>query len=127
MIAKPTSDAILSSAASTASSSFVASRPATRKPPELTSRCYASQQQGSGSKLSTRPSFRMPSRREELMNKLDSAAMLRLWFPSSKWILGSIMAVALIDPHAVARAQDVKIAKSDVQIDALDPGIKLFV
>ena len=29
------------------------------------------------------------------MNKLDSAAMLRLWFPSSKWILGSIMAVAL--------------------------------
>jgi len=61
------------------------------------------------------------------MNKLDSAAMLRLWFPSSKWILGSIMAVALIDPHAVARAQDVKIAKSDVQIDALDPGIKLFV
>src|SRR5262249_43758461 len=56
MIAKPTSDAILSSAASTASSSFVASRPATRKPPELTSRCYASQQQGSGSKLSTRPS-----------------------------------------------------------------------
>src|SRR5262249_48262549 len=69
----------------------------------------------------------MPSRREELMNKLDSAAMLRLWFPSSKWILGSIMAVALIDPHAVARAQDVKIAKSDMQIDALDPGIKLFV
>src|SRR5256885_15449639 len=55
MIAKHTSDAISSSAASTVSSSFVASRPATRKPPELTSRCYASQQQGSGSKLSTRP------------------------------------------------------------------------
>src|SRR5262245_31844743 len=57
MIAKHTSDAISSSAASTVSSSFVASRPATRKPPELTSRCYASQQQGSRSKLSTRPNI----------------------------------------------------------------------
>src|SRR5262249_52780488 len=62
MIAKHTSDAISSSAASTVSSSFVASRPATRKPPELTSRCYASQQQGSGSKLSTRPRLGVQSR-----------------------------------------------------------------
>src|SRR5437762_1273124 len=51
MIAKHTSDAISSSALRQP----VASRPATRKPPDLTSRCYASQQQGSGSKLSTRP------------------------------------------------------------------------
>src|SRR5262249_34484506 len=42
-------DAISSSAASTVSSSFVASRSATRKPPELTSRYYASQLQSSGS------------------------------------------------------------------------------
>ena len=56
MIAKPTNDATSSSAASIASSSSVASLPVTRKPPERSSPCYASQPQGFGLKLSTRPS-----------------------------------------------------------------------
>ena len=38
----------------------------------------------------------------------------------------AILAVALAFTH-VAQAQDVRIAKSDAQIDGLDPGIKLFV
>src|SRR6266480_1324444 len=54
-IAKPTSDAISSSGASIASSNSGALPPDTRKPPELTFQCYASQQRNSG-KPSTRPS-----------------------------------------------------------------------
>src|SRR5262245_23310965 len=38
----------------------------------------------------------------------------------------AVLAVALAASH-IAHAQDVKIAKSDTHIDALDPGIKLFV
>src|ERR1700726_4341899 len=56
MIAKRTNDATSSSAASIASSSSVASPRVTRKPPELSSPCYALQPQGFGLKLSTRPS-----------------------------------------------------------------------
>src|SRR6266536_1721836 len=55
-IGKPTSGATSSSDASIASSNSGASPPDTRKPPELTFRCYASQQRNSGSKPSTRPS-----------------------------------------------------------------------
>src|SRR6266566_473094 len=47
-IAKPTSDAISSSGASIASSNSGALPPDTRKPPELTFQCYASQQRNSG-------------------------------------------------------------------------------
>src|SRR6266536_5975161 len=54
-IGKPTSGATSSSDASIASSNSGASPPDTRKPPELTFRCYASQQRNSGSKPSTRP------------------------------------------------------------------------
>src|SRR5262245_36507242 len=61
------------------------------------------------------------------MNKLNSAEMQRLWLSWCKWALGSIVAMALVSPHGPARAQELKITKSDVQIDALDPGIKLFV
>ncbi len=53
----PTSDAISSSGASIASSNSGALPPDTRKPPELTFQCYASQQRNSGSKPSTRPSI----------------------------------------------------------------------
>src|SRR3982074_3747887 len=56
MIAKPTNDATPSSAASIASSSSVASPRVTRKPPELSSPCYALQPQGFGLKLSPRSS-----------------------------------------------------------------------
>jgi pimeloyl-ACP methyl ester carboxylesterase len=42
---------------------------------------------------------------------------------SVRW---AVLAVALAASH-FAHAQDVKIAKSDTHIDALDPGIKLFV
>src|SRR6266540_3694023 len=55
-IGKPTSGATSSSDASIASSNSGASPPDTRKPRELTFRCYASQQRNSGSKPSTRPS-----------------------------------------------------------------------
>src|SRR6266487_1428269 len=55
-IGKPTSGATSSSGASIASSNSGASPPDTRKPPELTFQCYASQQRNSGSKPSTRPS-----------------------------------------------------------------------
>src|ERR1700720_1670305 len=55
MIAKRTNDATSSSAASIASSSSVASPRVTRKPPELSSPCYALQPQGFGLNLSTRP------------------------------------------------------------------------
>src|SRR6266567_4322545 len=54
-IGKPTSGATSSSDASIASSNSGSSPPDTRKPPELTFRCYASQQRNSGSKPSTRP------------------------------------------------------------------------
>src|SRR6266498_5057908 len=54
-IGKPTSGATSSSDASIASSNSGASPPDTRKPRELTFRCYASQQRNSGSKPSTRP------------------------------------------------------------------------
>src|SRR6266487_1616847 len=54
-IGKPTSGATSSSDASIASSNSGASPPDTRKPPELTFQCYASQQRNSGSKPSTRP------------------------------------------------------------------------
>src|SRR5262245_48918982 len=37
------------------------------------------------------------------------------------------VALAFILPHGFASAQDAKIVKADTQIDALDPGIKLFV
>src|SRR6266568_1964734 len=47
-----------SSGASIASSNSGASPPDTRKPPELTFQCYASQQRNSGSKPSTRPNQR---------------------------------------------------------------------
>jgi hypothetical protein len=43
------------------------------------------------------------------------------------WILCTAFIMALIAPHQGARAQDAKIIKTDVQIDAFDPGIKLFV
>src|SRR6266542_4311267 len=56
-IGKPTSGATSSSDASIASSNSGASPPDTRKPRELTFRCYASQQRNSGSKPSTRPSI----------------------------------------------------------------------
>src|SRR6266568_5567265 len=56
-IGKPTSGATSSSDASIASSNSGASPPDTRKPRELTFRCYASQQRNSGSKPSTRPSL----------------------------------------------------------------------
>src|SRR5439155_5406112 len=55
-IGKPTSGATSSSGASIASSNSGASPPDTRKRPELTFQCYASQQRNSGSKPSTRPS-----------------------------------------------------------------------
>src|SRR6266536_1164037 len=58
-IGKPTSGATSSSDASIASSNSGASPLDTRKPPELTFRCYASQQRNSGSKPSTRPSPRI--------------------------------------------------------------------
>jgi pimeloyl-ACP methyl ester carboxylesterase len=61
------------------------------------------------------------------MNELNSAEMQHLWLSWAKWALGSIAAMALISPQGPARAQELKIIKSDVQIDALDPGIKLFV
>src|SRR6266516_1550635 len=54
-IGKPTSGETSSSDASIASSNSGASPPDTRKPRELTFRCYASQQRNSGSKPSTRP------------------------------------------------------------------------
>jgi hypothetical protein len=57
---------------------------------------------------------------------LNSAVIPRLWLSWAKWVLGSV-AMALIIPHGVARAQELKIVKSDAQIDALDTGIKLFV
>ena len=48
-----------------------------------------------------------------------------------RWSLRFVQAAAIILVLAcnanIARAQDVKIVKSDTQIDALDPGIKLFV
>ena len=43
------------------------------------------------------------------------------------WTLCTALIIALIAPQGIARAQDVKIVKTDAQIDALDPGIKLFV
>ena len=43
-----------------------------------------------------------------------------------KYVQWIIVAVALAASH-VALAQDMRIAKSDTNIDALDPGIKLFV
>jgi len=43
------------------------------------------------------------------------------------WILCTAILMALIVPQKPARAQEVKIIKTDVQIDAFDPGIKLFV
>jgi hypothetical protein len=42
-------------------------------------------------------------------------------------ILYSSLVAGIIASHGPARAQDVKIIKTDIQIDALDPGIKLFV
>lgn len=42
-------------------------------------------------------------------------------------LLCAIAALALITAFGIAQAQDVKIVKTDVQIDALDPGIKLFL
>lgn len=38
-----------------------------------------------------------------------------------------VLALVFVSQRDSARAQDVKIAKTDVQIDGLDPGIKLFV
>ena len=48
----------------------------------------------------------------------------------SRWgglTAGALIAIALIAGHDIARSQELKIVKTDVQIDALDPGIKLFV
>jgi pimeloyl-ACP methyl ester carboxylesterase len=42
-------------------------------------------------------------------------------------ILYTSLVAGIIASHGPARAQDVKIIKTDIQIDALDPGIKLFV
>src|SRR5947209_1134530 len=42
-------------------------------------------------------------------------------------LFSSVLAFALASGCFDARAQDVKIAKTDAQIDALDPGIKLFL
>jgi len=42
-------------------------------------------------------------------------------------ILFTSLFAGIIAWHGTARAQDVRIARNDVQIDALDPGIKLFV
>src|SRR6266545_1432426 len=67
-IGKPTSGATSSSGASIASSNSGASPPDTRKPPELTFRCYASQQRNSGSQPSTRP------RPQELIDRYPAAA-----------------------------------------------------
>src|SRR5262249_60429635 len=39
----------------------------------------------------------------------------------------AVLAIVLMCWHGGARAQDVNITKADTQIDALDPGIKLFV
>jgi hypothetical protein len=39
----------------------------------------------------------------------------------------AIFSLQLIAAFGIAQAQDVRIIKSDAQIDALDPGIKLFV
>src|SRR6266699_2945631 len=66
-IAKPTSDAISSSGASIASSNSGALPPDTRKPPELTFQCYASQQRNSGSKPSTRPNTLMQLSRSSVL------------------------------------------------------------
>lgn len=48
----------------------------------------------------------------------------------SNWIrlmAAALIAIALVSGRDVAQSQQVRIIKSDVQIDALDPGIKLFV
>jgi len=43
------------------------------------------------------------------------------------WILCAALIIALIAPHHIALGQEVNIIKTDAQIDALDPGIKLFL
>ena len=48
--------------------------------------------------------------------------------PCKARLLCAISSLAvLITAFGIAQAQDVRIIKSDAQIDALDPGIKLFV
>ena len=47
--------------------------------------------------------------------------------PCKARLLCAIYSLALITAFGIAQAQDVRIIKSDAQIDALDPGIKLFV
>src|SRR6266704_376997 len=74
-IGKPTSGATSSSGASIASSNSGASPPDTRKRPEVTSQCYASQQRNSGSKPSTRPSLY----RDFFMNLYKLAYVIQRW------------------------------------------------
>jgi pimeloyl-ACP methyl ester carboxylesterase len=56
-----------------------------------------------------------------------SAALPRRGRSPAAWASAFLVAMAAIAPHGGARAQDVRIVKADTQIDALDPGIKLFV
>jgi pimeloyl-ACP methyl ester carboxylesterase len=57
----------------------------------------------------------------------DLIKTLRLRLSLLSWTFAAALAITLIAPYAAARAQDLKIVKTDVQIDGLDPGIKLFV
>ena len=60
----------------------------------------------------------------------QSPNLLTVLFGRSYWnrlTLSTLIATGLISHHGVARSQEAKIVKTDVQIDALDPGIKLFV
>jgi pimeloyl-ACP methyl ester carboxylesterase len=45
----------------------------------------------------------------------------------SRLTAAALIAIALVSGRDVAQSQQVRIIKSDVQIEALDPGIKLFV
>jgi alpha-beta hydrolase superfamily lysophospholipase len=57
----------------------------------------------------------------------DLSSNLRERLSWASQILCTSLIAGIIASHGTARAQDVKITKTDVQIDALDPGIKLFV
>jgi pimeloyl-ACP methyl ester carboxylesterase len=57
----------------------------------------------------------------------DMSRTLRVRLSWASRIAYALVAIALFAPSGAALAQDVKTTRTDVQIDALDPGIKLFV
>ena len=57
----------------------------------------------------------------------DLSDTLRERLSRASQVLCASLIAGIMASHGPALAQDVKITKTDVQIDALDPGIKLFV